>query len=492
MIEGRKTIPTSERQSLQTSLEKAIAREYLKWSQGKPNKIPLSSNKTQLLQYAGYSLKHYKQFPTPPKTAPENLKLVQKHYTTAKTAPWNLTADSLDFAGLTDSYYDTIIRGAQTPEACTSAKFKPTPEQGRIALEAILSGDNVDSKTYENASWLMAKSGMQFDPKDFDLFKFDKETLLKDIAQLLSTKPLFYKGSPNIAAIKIAKALLYYSDTDFKCGMNSPALDALNWLTDYGDNPNADRIFIAKILRMILQNKKICEQDRNLALTAMKNWGKAAAPVQHEVACSMLDTFGTKPLDSLSFQELFLISQSIGLRSDLNEASWLEQMRAYGEVGTEDSEQIYQGLLKYVLGTPAGIQLGSEKAHLKIPKTIGTPNSIVKLCRHIAHYDGANDLSAETKAMLFGAKLWLKTIKQDLDKPRLWPKGFTLTEPQSGTLAFEFEAAGMQDDLMAIKSDCTQLPPEKKKKAVVAAPKSSSAPAAPQKKKKLKDGDFHP
>ncbi|MGK5083814.1 hypothetical protein WDW37_10970 [Bdellovibrionota bacterium FG-1] len=297
---------------------------------------------------------------------------------------------------------------------------------------------------------------------------------------MLKTEALRYKGNPDIAAIKLVKALLEYKqESDYECTPVDPTTGVggalknqsiakiLTWFASYGDLPGADRVLFAKLASAILHDRKICPLDRNLLLAAMQNWKQGAAPVQYQLICSTAANLGSEPFSGQStFSDVLLIANIIGIRTPLSESAWIEQIRAFGDIrGTKTEEfsrggieeNIHIGLLKYALGFPAGV-LKAGATDLKISAEDAKPGKIVHLCRILFGASNTDDAS-----LLASTRLWLQTLRTHLTQPRPWPATFSRSDggrlPLAATLTQEFASAGLAEDLKAIESNCAELPP---------------------------------
>jgi len=456
------------------------------------------------------NLEQKKNPQAPPADSSVELQAMYKNIKMAQNAPWDLKADVLDLQDMPPLYYKKMIDAAKRPEAVVSGKFKPTAEQGARVLKLMLGNADATAKDYEAMAWIMAKSGLELTPEILKQFDIPSQELEAEIAAMLKTDAFKFKGTPNLAAIKLAKLLLTLPDADFVCvdsfagdtkvaaKSKNPLIDeVLTWFATYGEANSADRAFFAKVARFILEQKKLCDQDKHLLLTAMKSWKSSHPSAQYDFTCAMADSLSPKPIAERSFEEMFLVATAVGLKSEFTDPAWYEQMKAYyelraGEGGKErgtTTQDVHDGLLKHVLGAPEGVIEASDdkKKKVKIVPTNPRVGSIVKLCSLVHGLSAETNPSAETEKLLRSARFWIGELKNEIAKPRHWPKGFTAvgSSASASSLESEFTQAKMDADLEAIKTGCESV----QKKALAPA-KITSGPT--KKAPKPKGGDFDP
>lgn len=463
----------------QVAVEKAAERAKQNWtemSSGKviePSAVEIRSAAQDLVLLDAKWAASKGDMPYPPapgKGTPEFLKKLYLNFKTARLSPGAVKPAALDLQGLPAGYYALILKAARKNRA-----FKPSEQQARRAAEAILNSKEARSEDYEAVAWLMGQSGMPFDVAMLDQFKFDKGELEESVKRMLGFEAVKYKDASNLAAIKIAKSILNDRDKAPVCHGNSELSDKLVWFGAFGNNADADRVFFAKLARMIIEQVKLCDSDRNLLINAMRTWMASAAPVQHEIACSVASAMADQEASiTRTFEEMLMIAQNVGMRTELTEAAFMEQLKAFGELASPDQE-LKAGLDRYVLGNPKGL-LVQGKTRLPVSAASPKKGSIVKLCQVIERTGAVANPDSSQLALIAGARSWLKLTREALAKPRVWPVGFDKVSASS--LENDFLDSGMVEDLAAVQSDCKHLPKPKAKVVHL-------------KKKKLR-GDFMP
>lgn len=428
----------------------------------------------------------------------------------ADREPSKLTASSLDFVDAPASYFRAILEGARRPEAIHARSFHPTPQQILHVLKTMVEDPKTDAKSQELMSWLLSQADVPIDEKTIGTFVFSEKELRQDVEIMLATDPAKYKSFLSLGAIKLIKALLEYHIEDFRCKeVNQDGLGGgsentmigkiLTAFSTYGSRVDADRVLFAKLARLLLEHRTLCPLERNLLLNAMRDWRATNAAVHYQMACAALNSVEAKPLDERSFSEAVMLSQAIGMRADISQAAWIEQLRALGHTHRpanhaqgallDEEADLYSGLLRFVIGNPNGVLKAGNKP-LKLPASAPHPGSIVKICRITQALKSKPDLDTADAALLKGSRRFIETTRAAIDEKPPWPNAFTPEAARlKSTLRQEFADQSMNADLIALNTDCATLP---KVDDAESNPRVKSAPRAKPFRRQRKSRDFSP
>jgi len=472
---------------------------YAKWIAEKPKSSLLSKDNYELVRDS-MIIDFMKGVPgTPPKEAPEELRAIYNSLKAAKVAPLTVKTEALEIKGLPLSYYRSILKAGRTQSGKAANKFKPTPELARQVVGTILQDIESSVEDHESGAWLLGVAHVPVDTKLLDLFSIPIEQLRKDVEAMLASDASKYDGIPNLAAIKLTKALLAYSDSDLGCAgpgnkksylKNPKAEGVIEWLSQVGNLGTADKLLFARLARLVLEEKpNLCPAARNELIKAMRDWRVKDARVQAELACATAYVIGEGGLEKKEYTDILLIASAVGFQNDLSQSAAIEQVCSLGKMTNEPGNDLYRetylGLVRYVAGNPKGGFEMSKKddgtiKKIPIDATAPRKDAVVKLCKIAAVYTDKKDLSAEEKCFTESFPLFLNSLKADLDKPRAWPARFLVDDVNEshqnirGALSEK-----LKDDIQAIESACASVSKKADKKLSLS-------------KKKPTKGDFKP
>ncbi len=504
--------------AIEKEREKKIDRAWKDWETWSrfgwiPQKYWPDPKKEFLIEVLTKSFEANKTVHAPFKDATPRLRAVYHHLNRAIKTPETLRASSLNINGVSTPYYRLILQGAMTPQAQASGLFKPDKNQALKVAKVMITNEDAREDDLKASEWLLGKAGISIAPSLHNSLALPVRQTKGQILLLLGTNPMKFKSAPNIMALKFTKVMLDSSSKNYR-----PAL--VDWFLKYGDLPDANKAIFFSLARLIVEKAPLREQDRRTMLKAMIEWAKIHPNLRHEIAILLSGKFGTISIHERSLQDTALIAQEIGLRSELSFPAWLAQIRAFGELRarhkgaalqgslslSKDDLEIVAGLLKYSLGQPDGVlEVRQYEDHTKqlqntwkIKSSEPRKGSIVKLCRiiktnNLENLGGANE---ENAALIESVNLWLKTLRDNLDKPRIWPDGFERAgTSQSPTLREEFKLQELKNDLKALESNCDSVPARKNADEANTAkekPPALQKPRIPTKTKNDEVPDFNP
>jgi len=480
-----------------------IRDKYIKWVGEKPKPKELSKDDFEIVRDSMIAVfaKGAEIPVAPPKSAPESLRKVYDALKTAKTSPQSLETSALEIEGLPAAYYRMLLKAARAQAGKSKNKFKPSPDLAKQVVTSILQDPDSALDDHEMGAWLLGAANVPVDVKLLDLFSIPQDQLRREVQAMLALDAMKYDGNPNLAAIKLTKALLAYSDDDIGCAnaasnkksyLKNPNVEAIiEWLSQVGNLGTADKLLFARLARLVIEEKpNLCPAARNELIKAMRDWRVKDARVQAELVCATAYVIGEGGLEKKEYTDIMLIASAVGYQNDLSQSASIEQVCSLGKMTNEPGNDLYRetylGLVRYIAGNPKGGFEMSKKEdgtikNIPIDATTPRKDAVVKLCKIAADYKKRTDLSAEERCFVESFPKFLERLKSDLDKPRSWPTRFLVENALEAKTTLR-DALGdkLKEDVQALETLCTVLP----KKAV-------KLPPQPQKKKPLK-GDFNP